>query len=399
MNLNKTVADFQKEYALWDEFLDLWPVSRLRKMTLAEYSTAGDKDTFIYWLELRLNDLGNIGGGSAFKFGIFSRKDTAHKANESGARYTSDYAWHARYGETPQAAFERVSEIVVSIAEAAQRGDWKKVEEADLGPATKWKIAFHYQDRKQPGAVDVFIKPALMAFVGVSDPGLSLRQLQRDCVAKKQAEEGILEFGARVWTLWQDKAVAVWKLSHGNDGTFKVGEREALLAERQVVMHKDTGKKQPEKFRKAPDGTLFYLCHGGAIQLLGRFTGPVVASARHADWIQRPYEMVKEALQTTPYDGAAKAWTPRYSSTFSRVPDDALFEFEDSLLTPYFGLKLENLMGEMPYGNKGAEQKTGTSVPGHGPLSRVLYGPPGTGKTYRSVAEAVAIIEKNRSPS
>ena len=28
-----------------------------------------------------------------------------------------------------------------------------------------------------------------------------------------------------------------------------------------------------------------------------------------------------------------------------------------------------------------------------GPLNRILYGPPGTGKTYRSVAEAVAIIE------
>ena len=34
-----------------------------------------------------------------------------------------------------------------------------------------------------------------------------------------------------------------------------------------------------------------------------------------------------------------------------------------------------------------------TSLTATGPLNRILYGPPGTGKTYRSVAEAVAIIE------
>ena len=82
-----------------------------------------------------------------------------------------------------------------------------------------------------------------MAFVGVSDAEVSLLQLQRNSVAKKQAGEGILEFGARVWGVWQDNAVEAWKLSHGNDGTFTAGEREQLLADRLVVMHKDTEEK------------------------------------------------------------------------------------------------------------------------------------------------------------
>lgn len=28
------MSDFQKEYALWDEFLSIWPASRLAGMTL-----------------------------------------------------------------------------------------------------------------------------------------------------------------------------------------------------------------------------------------------------------------------------------------------------------------------------------------------------------------------------
>ena len=70
-----TTAEYQAQYALWDEFLQRWPLEKLRTMTLAEYNQAGSQDTFCYWLEIKLDNMGNIAGGSAFKFGIFSRKD------------------------------------------------------------------------------------------------------------------------------------------------------------------------------------------------------------------------------------------------------------------------------------------------------------------------------------
>ncbi len=44
--------------------------------------------------------------------------------------------------------------LVVQVAEAAARGDYGPQSDAmDLGEAYKWKIAFHYQDRKNPGVV------------------------------------------------------------------------------------------------------------------------------------------------------------------------------------------------------------------------------------------------------
>ena len=70
------MSDFQEQYTLWEEFLSVWPASRLATMTLDEYTQAGSKDSFTYWIESRLDELGSIWGGSAFKFGVFSRKDT-----------------------------------------------------------------------------------------------------------------------------------------------------------------------------------------------------------------------------------------------------------------------------------------------------------------------------------
>lgn len=98
------MSDFKNQYALWDEFLTFWPASRLATMALDEYTHAGSKDTFTYWVESRLDQLGSIRGGSSFKFGVFSRKDIDDK-----------------------------------------KGDVDGIKAFDhMGEAFKWKIAFHY---------------------------------------------------------------------------------------------------------------------------------------------------------------------------------------------------------------------------------------------------------------
>ena len=65
---------------LWDSFLARWPLQSLPAMTLEQYAQAGNKDSFVYWLESRTEDLGSIWGGSSFKFGVYSRKDRSEKA-------------------------------------------------------------------------------------------------------------------------------------------------------------------------------------------------------------------------------------------------------------------------------------------------------------------------------
>ena len=134
----------------WDAFLQEWPIERLRRMTLQEYSAAGEGNSFTAWIESRLDQMGSIWGGSSFKFGIYSRKDKTPKAGSRGASYTQDYAWYTKYGASPEEAFAKVRSLVVQVAEAAARGDYTAINADRLGEAYKWKIAFHYQDRKNP---------------------------------------------------------------------------------------------------------------------------------------------------------------------------------------------------------------------------------------------------------
>lgn len=131
-------------YKLWDDFLTNWPISRLREIGLEEYTKAGSTTTFTYALEVKLADLGSIWGGSAFKFGIFSRdpngkmKDYNPNSKQIG---TNEYAWYRKFGVTKEAAWNAVKEKIVSIAEAAANGNFAAIDKIDFPHIVKWKIA------------------------------------------------------------------------------------------------------------------------------------------------------------------------------------------------------------------------------------------------------------------
>src|SRR5688572_3131104 len=123
------------QQAAWDAFLAKWPLERLADMSLQEYTEAGNSDTFTAWLEARLDKLGSIWGGSAFKFGIYSRKTKAEKTSGASGSYSADYAWYSKYGTTADEAFATVRRLVHSVAVAATRGEYAAIDDIDLGRA------------------------------------------------------------------------------------------------------------------------------------------------------------------------------------------------------------------------------------------------------------------------
>ncbi|GGL93700.1 hypothetical protein ACFQDN_19205 [Pseudomonas asuensis] len=89
----------EQREALWTRFLETWPLASLGSMTLEQYNQAGIDNSFCRWLEKHTESLGSIWGGSALKFGIYSRANTSKEATEqAGVITNNEYAWYSKYG-------------------------------------------------------------------------------------------------------------------------------------------------------------------------------------------------------------------------------------------------------------------------------------------------------------
>lgn len=383
-----TMNDFKSQYALWDKFLETWPRERLANMKLDEYSKSGSIDSFTYWMESGLDKMGSIWGGSAFKFGVFSRKNHADKESDSQRSYSETHGWYSSLGETADAAFEKVRDSVKQIANWATEGNLDAIDSfTDLGEVFKWKIAFHYQNRQSPTIVNIFKHAPLAVYVGI--PSQSMAGLQKAALAKKPANLDILEFGHQIWEAWCKKNLEIWKLSHGNQ-LFSNDEHKQYLESRLAVINQNTGKEQGKKFAEAPVGTLFFLCHGNSPQLIGQFTSKVMSCTKGDDWLQRSYRELKTAQSNDRYITNSKYWSPQGNTTFWQVGSDDLPEFESTLLKPFFDMDLAEiaaLAGEaieaesLNDGIASSASHSSTTSPS-GCFNRIYYGPPGTGKTY-----------------
>ena len=187
-----------KEHDLWAEFKKFWPVDRVKTMTLPEYTNSGGKDTFTYWLESKLDKLGSIWGGSAFKFGIYSRNDKGPRENGGGRMYSDNYGWMRKYGETEKEAFENVKLQILETINAVQHNELERIDQIDLGVSYKWKIAFHYQNSlEQPVCVNIFRRRILEAASNCT-PGTIRSAMQRNLISEWDGSD-FLQYAKKLW--------------------------------------------------------------------------------------------------------------------------------------------------------------------------------------------------------
>lgn len=141
---NKLIMTTVDKNELLKEFLKKWPIDKLEKMTLEEY-TNHNNNSFTYWLEYITKPLGSIRGGGAQKFGIYAANNAR---NDNTCIGNNDYAWCKKYGDSQEKAFIEVRDKVLSIATCARENKWEDIDKIEFGEATKWKIAFLYSDKK-----------------------------------------------------------------------------------------------------------------------------------------------------------------------------------------------------------------------------------------------------------
>lgn len=361
-------ASIEERNQLWDRYLETWPLERLRTMTLSEYTTAGDVNCLVYWVEVVTEPLGSIWGGSAFKSGIYSRKDTSTVADGEGRKYSAEYAWYAKYGNEPNEVFENVRDLIISIAEASVREDWSKIDVIDLGDAYKWKIAFLYQNRTNPQVVPIYKASLLRKALSSTEKNVS--KLQKDIVAKNP--------GKNVFTIQDD----VWALAQS--------EVSKKITANDVIQYlNESGVFKPTKaFTKYIAGFVGNSGRQIAVLLTNKNKATLFMSS--GEWLDIARSLpgkITPYSEQSPRNSNLSSCTPKLAIGNAIVKIDvhtindlqaiceAYEDVEIILESPTKDMRAMSIKNDNP------------------PLNQILFGPPGTGKTYATIDEALKIID------
>jgi hypothetical protein len=138
--------DTEEKRKILEEFLERWPESVVSNMSLPEYVSVEDKDTFTYWVESKTWQLGSIYGWDSIKFGIY-RRSKPEKENLNHQNDT-EYTWMARFGTEREEAFAAVKQCILGIIKFAESGDFAKIDTLLLPNLFKWKVASLYSNER-----------------------------------------------------------------------------------------------------------------------------------------------------------------------------------------------------------------------------------------------------------
>ena len=211
----------QQRFELWQQFTERWPVDKLQSMTLEEYNYLGSKDSFCYWLESKTYPLGSIWGGSSYKFGIFEFDKNSKTADivDVGAAKDDRYKWMLKYGSNANEAFEKVKSIICSIAIASSQGKFDEIDNIDLGHATKWKIAFLYQDKSNIKMPCVYLEDRIRAYSKFYDKNVPSSELYAKIMAQKDDNVDIFTLSQHIWQTCETKFENAWLLAPGENAS------------------------------------------------------------------------------------------------------------------------------------------------------------------------------------
>lgn len=373
--MTRTVADRENQ---WTEFLNRWPLEKLADMTLEQYTGAGNQDCFVYWLEARTEILGSIWGGSAFKFGVYSRKDTTPKTNLSDRlserSYSDEYAWYTKYGNSPEEAFTSVKSVILIVANAARTCQLALIDEVDLGQSFKWKIAFLYQDRTAPCVLPIYKTEFLRAALDSSEKRASV--LYQQLLAKRphQAqqtgdEKSIFAYVDAIWPGIQARIKTELTPEAAKD-FFEHSEQFSQIK---------PATKKMAGYQTANDLQI-------ALALDNKKTTLYLSAG---DWLTSVKDLLLDIVPYAPDKSrssniAANAplLSDGHAITKVVVPDmDALIA-----LCEAYDDATDN-----PISSAHSSAMTSMIQP-RPPLNQILYGPPGTGKTYSTIEASLEVL-------
>jgi 5-methylcytosine-specific restriction enzyme B len=368
----------QELYKLWDDFLKEWPLDRVRQMLLTEYTNPNTDDAYIYWLEKRLEKLGSIWGGSAFKFGVYYRKDKEKKEPQKGKIWGETYAWAKKYGPTEQQVFQTVRERIVQVIEAVQDGNLEIIDNIDFSLALKWKIAFLYQSRENPLIFPIFKHDCLFYLYQAIDPTAKPNQtvhslLYTSLLDQHKAKGDLLTIANVLWQEWKtakEKKIRYFAVPL----SWSLDEKE--IEELCGLQHVSAENISDFLDKLLADSDIavddcFVLLEEDIVRAVGKLTN---AEPGDFAWQQTPVNFSID-LVPIPTSEIRELESGEQKEIWSQVPETI-----DSKRSKPEPVTIE------PEPVKSEPAKPCN------PQNIILYGPPGTGKTYSTTGRALQLI-------
>ncbi|EPU1611185.1 McrB family protein [Campylobacter jejuni] len=348
--------DEKKIQEMHDGFLNfqkVWTLEKVKNMTLEEYTNIKkdnpNRDDFTFWIESKLDNLGSIWGGSAFKFGIYRRNDESQKESSSGRLYSQNYAWIAKYGNNENEAFNNIKEKIIQIIQASQDNNLKTIEKIDFGDAIKWKIAFHYQDVKNIKIVNIFSKNVL-DLISLNEFKEKLKIYQ---IHKKLLENKNLSLVKMI----ENIAIPLWN-KYGMDSQNYIDKMKNLFSE--YLNKKKLDKNTINKY----------------IQVIENITK----------------EFLKENLYSCDLFSFDQNINKLNKNEEFKLKNSNGHNMYSSALNYYRAFLIDYYEQDIFITERVQSEESNMKII---PLNQILYGSPGTGKTYHTIDKALEILGEN----
>ncbi|EJX7329023.1 McrB family protein [Campylobacter jejuni] len=348
--------DEKKIQEMHDGFLNfqkVWTLEKVKNMTLEEYTNIKkdnpNRDDFTFWIESKLDNLGSIWGGSAFKFGIYRRNDESQKESSSGRLYSQNYAWIAKYGNNENEAFNNIKEKIIQIIQASQDNNLKTIEKIDFGDAIKWKIAFHYQDVKNIKIVNIFSKNVL-DLISLNEFKEKLKIYQ---IHKKLLENKNLSLVKMI----ENIAIPLWN-KYGMDSQNYIDKMKNLFSE--YLNKKKLDKNTINKY----------------IQVIENISK----------------EFLKENLYSCDLFSFDQNINKLNKNEEFKLKNSNGHNMYSSALNYYRAFLIDYYEQDIFITERVQSEESNMKII---PLNQILYGSPGTGKTYHTIDKALEILGEN----
>lgn len=213
------------------DFLDRWPIDKVKSMTLKEYVSVGDRDTFCQWLETKTKPLGSIKGINSSKFGIYKRGDRSKKPKR--LRNDNEYSWQKYYSDDDgNEAFKNIKKEILLIIQYSESGQFEQIDSLHLTQFVRWKIAYLYSNER---LIPIFRKDVLVKIA--KDFGLNankktpISEIQKVMIAHKPAHLSIYEYSKKLY----DK--------FGREEVEKKARKSSRKTKRKATTTKNTGSQ------------------------------------------------------------------------------------------------------------------------------------------------------------